>query len=162
MTFEFLSFFVGTALGIAGLAVAYVQWKQTKDVDRLRREQLLASINRAKFLIIPNEVIEKILEKDSPESEETLRQWLWTLHKGASDNYVTAVYYYLSFEDRFTYKDLEYAKKAGVITTNWEENIWRSLIGLRVENRKKGVSPSDFILDRSGNTVQLPREKSQP
>ena len=142
-----------TALGIAGLAVAYVQWKQTKDVDRLRREQLLASINRAKFLIIPNEVIEKILEKDSPESEETLRQWLWTLHKGASDNYVTAVYYYLSFEDRFTYKDLEYAKKAGVITTNWEENIWRSLIGLRVENRKKGVSPSDFILDRSGNTV---------
>lgn len=162
MTFEFLSFFVGTALGIAGLAVAYVQWKQTKDVERLRREQLLASINRAKFLIIPNEVIEKILEKDSPESEETLRQWLWTLHKGASDNYVTAVYYYLSFEDRFTYKDLEYAKKAGVITTNWEENIWRSLIGLRVENRKKGVSPSDFILDRSGETVQLPRKKSQP
>ena len=43
MTFEFLSFFVGTALGIAGLAVAYVQWKQTKDVERLRREQLLAS-----------------------------------------------------------------------------------------------------------------------
>ena len=162
MTFEFLSFFVGTALGIAGLAVAYVQWKQTKDVERLRREQLLASINRAKFLIIPNEVIEKILEKDSPESEETLRQWLWTLHKRASDNYVTAVYYYLSFEDRFTYKDLEYAKKAGVITTNWEENIWRSLIGLRVENRKKGVSPSDFILDRSGETVQLPRKKSQP
>jgi len=78
-------------------------------VERLRREQLLASINRAKFMIIPNAVIEKILEKGNPESGETLRQWLWSLHKGASDNYMTAVYYYLSFEDKFTYEDLESA-----------------------------------------------------
>ena len=156
MSFELLSFVIGTALGIIGLVIGFIQWKQTKNVEKLRREQLLATINRAKFLIIPNEVIEKILEGDNPESKETLRQWLWSLHKGASDNYVTAVYYYLSFEDKFTYEDLEYAKRAGIITTNWEENVWRSLIGLRPENRKKGVSPSDFHLDRSRETVRLP------
>ena len=163
MTFEIWSFTIGALLGMIGLAVAYIQWKQTKDVERLRREQLLASINRAKFMIIPNAVIEKILEKGNPESGETLRQWLWSLHKGASDNYMTAVYYYLSFEDQFTYDDLEFAKKAAVITTHWEEQVWRSLIGLRAENRKKGVKPSDFILERSQETAALPNsEKPQP
>ncbi|HEY0076706.1 MAG TPA: hypothetical protein VGB77_21665 [Abditibacteriaceae bacterium] len=83
MTFEVFSFLVGTALGVVGLSAAYIQWRQTKNVEKLRKEQLLATINRAKHLIIPNEVIEQILSKQ-PESEETLRQWLWTRHKGAS------------------------------------------------------------------------------
>jgi len=155
MTFELLSFIIGTILGVVGLAVAYVQWKQTKDVERLRREQLLATINRAKYLIIPNDVIEKIISDDSQESKETLRQWLWTLHKGASDNYVNAVYYYLSFEDKFTYDDLERIRKAGTITTKWEEHTWRSLIALRVENRNASTKIPDFELDRPGSVVKL-------
>lgn len=158
MTIELLSFVIGTILGIIGLAVAYIQWKQTKDVERLRREQLLVTINRAKYLIIPNDVIEKIVSDDSQESKETLRQWLWTLHKGASDNYVNSVYYYLSFEEKFTYDDLERIRKSGTITTKWEEHTWRSLIALRTENRKSGIKIPDFELDRYGSTVKLRKD----
>jgi hypothetical protein len=161
MSLEILAFIIGTVLGIVGLVVAYFQWKKTKDVERLRRVQLLASINQAKFLVIPNTVVEKVFQKGNPESAETLRQWLWTLHKGTSDNYVAAVYYYLSFEDKFTYDDLEFAKKAGIVSTNWEEQVWRSLIGLREENRKKRVSPSDLTLDRTKATVTLPDSEKQ-
>ncbi|MCB0045981.1 MAG: hypothetical protein KDD92_11155 [Caldilineaceae bacterium] len=164
MSIEILSFGIGTLLAVIGLVVAYIQWKQAKDVERLRREQLLATINRAKYLIIPNDVIEKIISSDSTESKETLRQWLWTLHKGASDNYVNAVYYYLTFEDQFTYSELDLIKKAGTITTKWEEHIWRSLIALRAENRKPGIEIPDFELDRPGSTVKLWTENnnSQP
>jgi hypothetical protein len=91
---------------------------------------------------------------DDIESKETLRQWLWSLHKGASDNYVALVNYYLSLEESFTYKDLEYLKKAGVITTNWEENVWRSQIVFRPENRKKCEDISYFELDTKNYTVK--------
>lgn len=150
--------FLSSVIGILGFFFGVIQWKQTKSVERLRREQLLATINRAKYLIIPNDVIEKIISNDSPESRETLRQWLWTLHKGASDNYVNAVYYYLSFEDKFTYDDLEIIRKAGTITTKWEEHTWRSLIALRSENRKAGIKIPDFELDRPGSTVKLRKD----
>jgi protein-S-isoprenylcysteine O-methyltransferase Ste14 len=40
MSIEILSFGIGTLLAVIGLVVAYIQWKQAKDVERLRREQL--------------------------------------------------------------------------------------------------------------------------
>jgi hypothetical protein len=151
LSFDLFLSIIGTLLGTL---FAVLQWKKVKNVERLRREQLSASINRAKFLIIPNEVIEKIIMNDDIESKETLRQWLWSLHKGASDNYVALVNYYLSLEESFTYKDLEYLKKAGVITTNWEENVWRSQIVFRPENRKKCEDISYFELDTKNYTVK--------
>lgn len=160
MDFDLWSFIIGTVLGVIGLVVAYIQWRQTRDVERLRREQLLASINRAKYLIIPNDVIEKIIGEESQASKETLRQWLWTIHKGASDSYVNAVYYYLSFEEKFTYDDLDKAIKAGIITTKWEKHVWRSLIGLRSENRGNTVNIPDFELERPGSTVKIPSANS--
>jgi len=154
LSFDLFLSIIGTLLGTL---FAVLQWKKVKNVERLRREQLSASINRAKFLIIPNEVIEKIIMNDDIESKETLRQWLWSLHKGASDNYVALVNYYLSLEESFTYKDLEYLKKAGVITTNWEENVWRSQIALRPENRKKSEDISHFKLNTENYTVKQKR-----
>ena len=154
LSFDLFLSIIGTLLGTL---FAVLQWKKVKNVERLRREQLSASINRAKFLIIPNEVIEKIIMNDDIESKETLRQWLWSLHKGASDNYVALVNYYLSLEESFTYKDLEYLKKAGVITTNWEENVWRSQIVFRPENRKKSEDISHFELDTKNYTVKQKR-----
>jgi len=154
LSFDLFLSIIGTLLGTL---FAVLQWKKVKNVEKLRREQLSASINRAKFLIIPNEVIEKIIMNDDIESKETLRQWLWSLHKGASDNYVALVNYYLSLEESFTYKDLEYLKKAGVITTNWEENVWRSQIVFRPENRKKSEDISHFELDTKNYTVKQKR-----
>jgi hypothetical protein len=154
LSFDLFLSITGTLFGIVGTLLAFFQWKKVKNVEKLRREQLSASINRAKFLIIPNEVIEKIIMNDDIESKETLRQWLWSLHKGASDNYVALVNYYLSLEESFTYKDLEYLKKAGVITTNWEENVWRSQIVFRPENRKKSEDISHFELDTQNYTVK--------
>ena len=154
LSFDLFLSIIGTLLGTL---FAVLQWKKVKNVEKLRREQLSASINRAKFLIIPNEVIEKIIMNDDIESKETLRQWLWSLHKGASDNYVALVNYYLSLEESFTYKDLEYLKKAGVITTNWEENVWRSQIALRPENRKKSEDISHFKLNTENYTVKQKR-----
>jgi len=157
LSFDLFLSITSALLGIVGTLFAIVQWKKVKNVEKLRREQLSASINRAKFLIIPNEVIEKIIMNDDIESKETLRQWLWSLHKGASDNYVALVNYYLSLEESFTYKDLEYLKKAGVITTNWEENVWRSQIVFRPENRKKSEDISYFKLDTTNYTVKQER-----
>jgi hypothetical protein len=157
LSFDLFLSITGTLFGIVGTLLAFFQWKKVKNVEKLRREQLSASINRAKFLIIPNEVIEKIIMNDDIESKETLRQWLWSLHKGASDNYVALVNYYLSLEESFTYKDLEYLKKAGVITTNWEENVWRSQIVFRPENRKKSEDISHFELDTQNYTVKRKR-----
>ena len=154
LSFDLFLSITSTLFGIVGTLLAIFQWKKVKNVEKLRREQLSASINRAKFLIIPNEVIEKIIMNDDIESKETLRQWLWSLHKGASDNYVALVNYYLSLEESFTYKDLEYLKKAGVITTNWEENVWRSQIVFRPENRKKCEDISYFELDTKNYTVK--------
>ena len=154
LSFDLFLSIIGTLLGTL---FAVLQWKKVKNVEKLRREQLSASINRAKFLIIPNEVIEKIIMNDDIESKETLRQWLWSLHKGASDNYVALVNYYLSLEESFTHKDLEYLKKAGVITTNWEENVWRSQIVFRPENRKKSEDISHFELDTQNYTVKRKR-----
>ena len=157
LSFDLFLSITSTLFGIVGTLLAIFQWKKVKNVEKLRREQLSASINRAKFLIIPNEVIEKIIMNDDIESKETLRQWLWSLHKGASDNYVALVNYYLSLEKSFTYKDLEYLKKAGVITTNWEENVWRSQIALRPENRKKSEDISHFKLNTENYTVKQKR-----
>jgi len=157
LSFDLFLSITSALFGIVGTLLAIFQWKKVKNVEKLRREQLSASINRAKFLIIPNEVIEKIIMNDDIESKETLRQWLWSLHKGASDNYVALVNYYLSLEESFTYKDLEYLKKAGVITTNWEENVWRSQIALRPENRKKSEDISHFKLNTENYTVKQKR-----
>jgi hypothetical protein len=162
MDIDLISFVIGTLLAIIGLIVAYYQWRETKDVERLRREQLLAQINRARYLIIPNEVIEIIVDKNDPRSEETLRQWIWSVHKGASDNYVQTVYFYLSTIGKFTFADLEQAKRAGVVTSNWEEDVWRSLIALREENRGK-LPEDEFVLDRSNwmtKPTDYPKEET--
>jgi hypothetical protein len=159
MNLQILSFSIGTALGSAGLVVAYIQWRRTKNVEKLRREQLLMAINRAKHLIMPINIIERVLLDDSIESKETLREWLWALYKGASDSYVSVVHNYLSFEGSFTFDDIKCAKKSGIITTNWEEHIWLSLVALRPENRKPGTNLPEFNLDQREWIVHFPRKE---
>lgn len=126
---------IGFVIGLIGLTLAFLQWRRARMVERLRREQSIASIKRAKDLMIPGEVVERVIRDDGEEGRELMRRWLWTLQRGASDNYVTAVNNFLASEKRFTSQDLGRVIQAGIITKGWEEEVWRSLVALRPESR---------------------------
>jgi hypothetical protein len=157
MHFSTLSAVFGIVGTVVGFAISILQWRLTKDATKIRREQLVVAINRAEHLIMIDALIGKILDKDNPHREEQIRQWFWSLQKGTYDLYVGAVSHYLSLEPRFTYKDLEYARRAGLVNGNWQEHLWRSLIAVRPENKRAGTAPPSFVPeDRAAWAVATP------
>ncbi|MCK4404277.1 MAG: hypothetical protein KAW02_04230 [candidate division Zixibacteria bacterium] len=77
-------------------------------------------------------------------NQGNLVRWIWIRYKGLCDLYVMMVTHFLFFEKRFTYDDLKRLVDNKVISSSWEEDIWRNLIAQRPENRNATV-PDPFI-----------------
>jgi hypothetical protein len=125
----------GLIVGVVGLVTGYLQTVRSRDGARWRKQQLLASINRASQLSIPQHIVDAIDQGDVPAAREMLRAWVYSINRSASETYADAVFSYLALEETFTYDDLERARRAGIINNRSEEQVWRALIALRDENR---------------------------
>jgi hypothetical protein len=116
---------------VFGVAFGIYQWRRTVSIERRRREQLWASLDRSRYVIWDHVMIEAYTSKD-----QSLGRWLWQNHQAACDLYISLIEQYLSQEKEFTYKDLERLCKNGFIYWKWQETQWRYLICRRPETSR--------------------------
>lgn len=133
--------YVSVIIGVAGLI--YAIWQRR---TRIRMEQVLDNylcrlMEQVQSIIIYRDDLRSVLSGiDNPK----IKEWAIENYKGCSDIYRTAVDHFLATRAHFTFKDLNHLIKAGVITTYWEEGIWRAVIGYRPENQ--GEEPPPYFL----------------
>jgi len=129
------------AVGIGGIVMAIIQHRARVRLKGVHNSQLLAALNRTNMMVGLKDNIRKMIQK--VQDAETIG-WVWSKHQGICDLYVMIVSHYLSVEKTFTYGDLKTLVQNRVITSKWEERIWRNLIGQRPENRNAHV-PDNYI-----------------
>ncbi len=117
--------------GIGGTIFALIQYRSRIRVQALLKSELSVAINRIKTMISYRKYIKKLV--DNVEKPELVR-WVWEKHKGLCDLYVMMVNHCLSSERKFTYDDLKKLVDNKVISSKWEEKIWRDMISRRPEN----------------------------
>jgi hypothetical protein len=102
-----------------------------------------------------------LLDAKDPRREETLRRYAWQTHSNAARLYERAVRNYLSQKETFTYADFAHIKRAGIVSGQWEERVWVSLIALRSENLSAPLEEVPTIAPFD-HTPYLGPSKDQP
>jgi len=135
---EIILTIIGTVITITSFIFGFYERTKREDTKNKRISQLWSSINRAKYAILNNKVINDFTD------EKDKKNKLWLSHQAACDLYISLVEQYLSEQKKFSYIDLENLCKNKIISTEWQEKQWRILICHRKENRDI-IPPPYFI-----------------
>jgi len=143
MALDFLTV-SGWTMTAAGLGYAAYQTYRVKRLSRRYREQLLLIIGRANYVGGEHELVDAT---NRQLDDRILERYLGGWHQAGCDLYLVLVDFYLSQEDKFSYDDLRKICNTPLITRQWQERHWRSLIALRPENRSIDAPPELFTTD---------------
>lgn len=151
-------------IAIASLLVAvvsgFIAFRQTlkvKRIDNRNKEQLLLFLDRIRYLGFEHEYVDKIAEQlDNMVDVRYLSSW----HQSGCELYMEMVEYYLSLQDDFTFDDLRKMCNSTIVSYEWQEKYWRTLVQFRPENKSKEL-PKELFLEKKKTDRLEYREKSE-
>lgn len=128
-------------VGIVGLVLAYLQYRSRARVEDARSTVFITLVDRINRLVSSTSYIRRVLKEMD---RDEIASILWQQQKGLSSLYAHTVSLIVMHERRFTYDDLARMVTSGHVTGRWEEEIWRTAIALKPENRDRPVPDWHF------------------
>jgi len=135
---------VSVVIGISGLVYAIWERNARARLNQLLDNYIFRIMEQIQSMIVYRDDINNILKNVN---DPVIREWAIEMNKGLSDLYRTSVDHFLATRSIFTFNDLEYLVKSGVVTTYWEESVWRSCVCPRSENIKN--DPPEYFLENN-------------
>jgi hypothetical protein len=138
-------------IGFIGTYEAIIQHRSKLNVEKMAIQDLTTTLNRIKWLVPYKKTLDKLIVNVDCNGNKALLEWIWIQYKGLSDLYLMIVTQFLNSHKTFTHDDIKRLVDNGIITTEWEETVWRNLISERPENSTLDQIPPRFINNTEKN-----------
>lgn len=155
----------GWLMTAVSLTAAYFQSKNTKKISERtkriserRKQGLIGIIKQLSSVTVELDLIEKSTKKFS---DAIILRHLTSAHQAGRDLYQNLVTYYLSLEDSFTYTNLRNIRQMPIISSEWQDECWRSVICMREENKNVDIPDEHYINDSKSSRTQN-KERGEP
>ena len=151
--------FLSIAIGITGVALAVYEAQSKSKLEKVLKSQIVLMLTRVRVLAPWAHSIRTDIKKYSTPANSNMNKYLWTQYQGINDLYTQMVGYYLQYESSFTYTDLKTMIDNDFINSHWQEEVWRSLMVHRPENREAPVP--DYYISNFDNRKKTGNSNTQ-